>query len=106
MLVNLYYSAKLVEGIIDLLPYKILPWVCVNAVNIVQLTIYSFKIDTAISYLTLLVFVYIWMAIVVVMFEVRKMKRDETISCNQQASAPEDPADVPYNTFSSHIAWC
>lgn len=104
MLVNLYYSAKLFEGIVDLLPYKILPWVCINAVNVVQLTIYSFKIDTAISYLTLIVFVYIWMTIVVVLFEVRKMKREETISCNQQASVPNDPADVPYNTFSSHIA--
>jgi hypothetical protein len=94
LLVNLYYNAKLVEGIIHRLPYKILPWVIINFVNLIQASVYFFKIDNMIGYLTLIVFCYIWMVVGTIFIEMMKNTREEHMECTEQA------ADVDYNSFS------
>lgn len=95
LLVNLYYNAKLVEGIVHRLPYKILPWVILNIVNLIQAAIYFFKVDNMIGYLSLIIFCYIWMVVVTLFFETQKSTKEEHMECTQQTS------DVEYNNFSS-----
>ena len=95
LLVNLYYNCKLVEGIVHRLPYKILPWIIINLVNLIQAAIYFFKIDSLIGYLTLIVFCYIWMVITTLFFETQKATREESMECTQQSS------ELGYNSFTN-----
>lgn len=98
LMTNLYYCLKLVEGIVDRRPYKILPWICINGVNLVQLAIYFFQADTSIGYLTLLIFCYIWSSMIVVFIEIRKASRKESHNVSQQ---PTESVEIPYNNLSS-----
>lgn len=98
LLTNLYYCIKLVEGIVDRRPYKILPWICINGVNLVQLAIYFFEADTTIGYLTLLIFCYIWSSMIVVFIEIEKASRKESPNVSQQ---PTESVEIPYNNLSS-----
>jgi hypothetical protein len=98
LLVNLYYNAKLVEGIIQRMPYKILPWIIINAVNLGQATVYFFGIDNLIGYLTLIVFCYIWMVVTTLFFEIKKATKEENMECTQQSS------EVGYNNFSNPMS--
>lgn len=100
LLMNLYFCAKLVEGIVHRVPHKILQWIVINIVNIIQLAIFSFNVDVNIGYLTLVVFTYIWMTMVVLLFEVRKIANENNISTNQQPTAVEE-SNVSYVHFSS-----
>jgi hypothetical protein len=93
--VNLYYCAKFIEGVCLRLPYKILPWICINAVNIIELTIYFFGVDSLVGYLTLIVYCYVWMGAIVLFIETRKSVHEEFMEC--QSRNPS--SDVPYNTF-------
>jgi hypothetical protein len=98
LLVNLYYNAKLVEGIIQRMPYKILPWIIINAVNLAQAAVYFFQIDNLIGYLTLIVFCYIWMVVTTLFFEIKKSTKEENMECTQQSS------EVGYNNFSNPMS--
>jgi hypothetical protein len=98
LLVNLYYNAKLVEGIIQRMPYKILPWIIINAVNLGQAAVYFFQIDNLIGYLTLIVFCYIWMVVTTLFFEIKKATKEENMECTQQSS------EVGYNNFSNPMS--
>ncbi|CRK87705.1 CLUMA_CG001495, isoform A [Clunio marinus] len=98
--INLYYSAKLLEGIVHRLPFKILPWVLINGVNLIQLSVHFFTIDTIIGYLTLVVFSYIWLTMLFLFYEILKATKEENTVCNQPASAPTvETIEIPYNTF-------
>lgn len=98
LLVNLYYNAKLVEGVVHRLPYKILPWIIINLVNLIQAAIYFFKIDSLIGYLTLIVFCYIWFVVVALFFEVQKATKEESMECTENQSS-----ELGYNSFSNPI---
>lgn len=93
LLVNLYYCAKLIEGVVLRLPYKILPWIVINFVNIIELTIYFFSVDSLIGYLTLIIYCYVWMGMIVLFLETRKSVREEIMECTMTSS------NVPYDTF-------
>lgn len=93
LIVNLYYCAKLIEGIVHRLPYKILPWIIINTVNIVELTVYFFTVDSLIGYITLIVYSYVWMGMIVLFFETKKSVREEIMECTMAES------NTPYDTF-------
>lgn len=94
LVVNLYYNAKLVEGIVHRLPYKILPWIIINIVNLVQAGVYFFRVDDLIGYLMLILFCYVWMVVTTLFFEMRKSTAEENLECTPTS-------DVGYNNFSS-----
>lgn len=94
LVVNLYYNAKLVEGIVHRLPYKILPWIVINIVNLVQAAVYFVKVDDMIGYLMLIMFCYVWMVMITIFVETRKGTEEEHMECTPNS-------DVGYNNFSS-----
>jgi hypothetical protein len=95
----LYYSAKLVEGIVYNQIYKILPWLVLNAVNLIQLTMFMFQIDASMGYLALIIYYYTWMLVACLCYEVKKDMKSENIAMNQQSSGSVDTIDVPYNNM-------
>lgn len=97
---NLYFCSKLVEGIVHRVPHKILQWIVINVVNLIQLAIFSFNVDINIGYLTLVIFIYIWMTMVVLYFEINKISNESTIAANQHPTGVED-SHVSYVHFSS-----
>lgn len=101
LLVNLFYCSKLIEGVVFHLPYKILPWIFINAVNIVHLVIYFFSVDSSLGYLTLLTFCYIWLAVLLLFFEMRKSTNDESLEFSQQSSRPTEVFEVPYGNLNN-----
>lgn len=105
LLVNLYFSSKLVEGVIHRQVYKISPWIVLNLLNLIQFTIFAFQIDTSIAYLALVVYLYTWMTIVCLFFEVLKDEKLESIAMNQQSRASVETIDVPYNNISRQSVW-
>lgn len=101
LLVNLFYCSKLIEGIAFHMPYKILPWICINAVNLVQLAIYFFSVDSTIGYLTLLSFCYIWLTVLLLFFETKKNPNDESVEFTQRNTAPIHAFEVPYGNMNN-----
>lgn len=101
LVLNLYHCSKLVEGIVQQLPYKILQWICVNAVNVIQLSVFSFRVDSPMAYMVLIIFLYIYTTVIFLFFEIRKVSNDKTIFTNQQ-TAVDDAADVSYVTFKNN----
>lgn len=98
LLANLYFCVKFVEGIVERRPYKILPWIIINHVNLVQLAIYFFETDTTMGFLTLVIFCYILASMIIVFLEIKKTAKHESIEGNQSEA---EPTDIPYAAYTA-----
>jgi hypothetical protein len=100
LLVNLYFSAKLIEGIVHHQTYKISPWIILNFLNLIQFTIFVYEVDTSMAYLALVIYIYAWMTIVCLFIEIIQDEKRESIAMNPQGRASVETIDVPYNNMS------
>jgi hypothetical protein len=99
LVVNLYFSAKLIEGVVHHQSYKISPWIVLNFVNLIQFTIFAYQIDISMAYLALVIYIYTWMMVFCLFIEIIKDEKRESIAMNPQGRATVETTDVPYNNM-------